>query len=255
MFSALTAQNSNIHVKLLSKRNEPIPDVTISITKRTDSTKRVTKLTDSTGATVFVLANGQYIVNVSALNYKTLVKGITVNTERANNFVWVLEPASNKLGDVTVVSRKPIIRQEDDKTIVEPENLVMSSSNGYEVLEKVPGLYIDQDRKVYISSTTPATVYINGRDMKMSTDDMATLLKNLTPNDILSIEILRTPSAKYDASGTGGIVNVILKKGVKIGTTGSITAGWQQGNYGNEFAGFSLNNSKEIGRASCRERV
>ncbi len=74
--------------------------------------------------------------------------------------------------------------------------------------------------------------------MKMSAGDVATLLKSLPPNSISKIEIVRTPSAKYDASSTGGIVNVVLKKGVKIGMTGSVNGGMQQGTYGNQFIGF-----------------
>ena len=135
------------------------------------------------------------------------------------------------------------MRQEDDKTIVDPENLVAASTNVYEVIEKTPGLFVDQDGNIYISSLTPAAVQINGRDMKMSAADVATLLKTLPPNAILSIEIVRSPSAKYDAASTGGIVNVVLKKGVKIGTTGSINAGIQQGKYNNQFIGFNLNNN------------
>jgi hypothetical protein len=58
------------------------------------------------------------------------------------------------------------MRQEDDKTIVDPENLVASSSNGFEVIEKVPGIFMDQDGNIYLNSTTPAAVHINGREMK-----------------------------------------------------------------------------------------
>jgi len=135
------------------------------------------------------------------------------------------------------------MRQEDDKTIVEPENLALASTNAYEIMEKVPGLFIDQDGNVFLNSTTPAKVYINGREQKMSTADIATLLKSLPPNSIASIEIIRTPSAKYDASTSGGIVNVVLKKGVKIGLVGSVNAGMNQGVYGNQFAGVNFNNS------------
>jgi hypothetical protein len=140
------------------------------------------------------------------------------------------------------------MRQEDDKTIIEPESLAAASTSGYEVIEKTPGLFVDQDGNIYISSLTPATVQINGREMKMSSSDVATLLKSLPPDAISKIEIVRTPSAKYDASSSGGIVNVVLKKGFKIGTTGSINTGMQQGTYGNQFIGFNLNNN--VGKKS-----
>jgi iron complex outermembrane recepter protein len=77
----------------------------------------------------------------------------------------------------------------------------------------------------------------------MSAADMATMLKSLPPNAISKIEVISSPSAKYDASSSGGVVNVVLKKGVKIGLTGSITAGMQQGVYGNQFVSFNLNNN------------
>ena len=147
------------------------------------------------------------------------------------------------LDAVVIQSAKPLMRQEDDKTIVDPENLAASSTSGYEVLEKTPGLFVDQDGNIYLNSTTPATIYINGREQKMSTADIASLLKSLPPNSIASIEILRTPSAKYDASGGGGIVNVVLKKGIKIGLTGSVNAGMNQGKYGTQYAGINLNNN------------
>jgi outer membrane receptor protein involved in Fe transport len=142
-----------------------------------------------------------------------------------------------------ITSKKPLMRQEDDKTIIDPENLVAASTSGYEVIEKTPGLFVDQDGNIYISSLTPATVQINGRDLKMSAADVATMLKSFPPSAIQRIEVIRTPSASQDASGSGGIVNVVLKKGFKPGLTGSINAGMQQGTYGNQFAGFNINNN------------
>lgn len=65
---------------------------------------------------------------------------------------------------------------------------------------------------MYLSSTNAATVMINGREMKLSSADLASLLKNLPSGSVSKIEILRTPSAKYDASGSGGMVNIVLKK-------------------------------------------
>src|ERR1019366_737993 len=113
----------------------------------------------------------------------------------------------------------------------------------YDIMEKVPGIFVDQDGNIYITSTTPATIYINGREQKMSNADVAAMLKSLPPNSIDRIEIMRTPSSKYDASSSGGIVNVILKKGMRIGMTGSANAGMNQGTYGNQFAGIMISNN------------
>lgn len=239
----LDAQDLNVSLKAVNKKSEPVPFVNFIIINRSDTLKRWEKIADTSGVVRLSLQKDiQYIVRITSVNYQPLEKGITVNAGH-RVFSFTLEALPKTLGEVVVTTRKPLMRQEDDKTIVDPENLAASSTNAYEIIEKTPGIFVDQDGNVYLSSNTPATIYINGREMKMSAADIATMLKNLPPNAIARIEILRTPSAKYDASSSGGIVNIVLKKGVKIGITGSVVAGMQQGTYGNKFIGFTLNNN------------
>ena len=237
------SQEIPVHLKILNQKKEPVGGASVTVLNRLDSTRFFqSKVADLRGSVVFNLEKGQFQVKISSINYQPLEKGISIEAGDSL-FVFQLEPLPKTLSGVVVISQRPLMRQEDDKTIVDPENLVASSTSGYEVIEKTPGLFVDQDGNIYISSTQPATVQINGRELKMSASDVATLLKSLPPQSILSIEILRTPSAKNDASSSGGIVNVVLKKGIKIGKTGSVTMGLQQGNYGNQFAGFNLNNN------------
>jgi iron complex outermembrane recepter protein len=241
----LYSQDIPITLKAVNKKNEPIPFATFTVTKRTDSLQTQNKTADSTGKAVFNLLNEtQYIVHITSVNYQSVEKGINISGNQ-RMFVFTAEPISKTLSGVTVTSSKPLMRQEDDKTIVDPENLAASSTNAFEIMEKIPGLFVDQDGNIYLSSTTPATIYINNREMRMSNADIATMLKNLPPNSISKIEILRTPSAKYDASGSGGVVNIILKKGVKLGLTGSVSTGLNQGIYGNKFIGLTLNNNAD----------
>ncbi|MEO7802178.1 MAG: outer membrane beta-barrel family protein [Ginsengibacter sp.] len=239
--TSIYAQQS-VLIKIQNNAKEPLPSATIMISANTDSAKAI-DVADGLGQARFVLKSNQlYKLTISATNYVSFDKSIFVKPGDSL-FVLTAEANSKALKSIDITATRPTVRQEDDKTIVDPENLASSSTNAYEILEKTPGLFVDQDGNVYLSSTTPATIYINGREQKMSASDIATLLKNLPPNSIASIEILRTPSAKYDASGSGGIVNVVLKKGVKIGFTGSINAGGNQGNYGNRFIGVNLNNN------------
>ena len=237
------AQSKSITIKVNGPRNEPVVNASVSLINAVDSLDRVNKITDSTGTVLLsIKENGFYTILISSINYKTLEKGFN-SVGNQSVYKFSLSPNAKTLAAVTVVSRRPLMRQEDDKTIVDPEPLVASSTSGYEVIEKTPGLFVDQDGNIYLSSSTPATIYINGREMKMSTADVATMLKNLPPNTISKIEILRTPSARFDASGSGGIVNVVLKKGVKIGLTGSVTLAMQQGFYGNQSIGVNVNNN------------
>jgi len=244
IFSAsVAAQDIPVTFKIINQKKEPVTFATITIINRADSNEVIKKSSDSSGLAKFNLIKGsQYTVLVTSISYQAVEKKITL-TGNQTTFTFYLEPVGKTLDAVVITSQRPLMKQEDDKTIVDPENLVASSTSGYEVIEKTPGLFVDQDGNIYISSLSPAAVQINGRDMKMSASDIATMLKSLPPNSISKIEIVRTPSAKYDASSSGGVVNVVLKKGVKIGMTGSVNAGLQQGRYGNQFIGFNLSNN------------
>jgi hypothetical protein len=242
-FSTINAQTTRVTFKINNTKNESLAYATVTVTPVPDTVNKQQRVTDSSGLVSFQLEQGKpYRVQLSSVNYTPLEKGLTVSGDNPI-YTYTLQDATKSLGGVTVTASRPIMRQEDDKTIVEAENLAASSTNAFEIMEKTPGLFVDQDGNIYLNSTTPATIYINGREQKMSTADIATMLKSLPPNAIATIEILRTPSARYDASGSGGIVNVVLKKGVRIGLTGSANVGFNQGEYGNRFIGVNLNNN------------
>jgi iron complex outermembrane recepter protein len=234
---------SDVYFRLTDPQKQPAAFSTIKLVPVADSSKVFQQLSDSLGRAVIERLNpGQYRITVTSVGYQPYEKGITLKDGR-NEFTIQLESAEGKLNTVVVTAARPLMRQEDDKTIVDPESLAASSTNSYEILEQTPGLFVDQEGNIYLNSTRPAMIFINGREQRMSSADIATMLKNLPPNAIASIEILRTPSSRYDASGSGGIVNVVLKKGVRIGLTGSATLGMTQGRYGNQFIGLNLNNN------------
>jgi hypothetical protein len=238
----LYAQQTPLRVKVVNPKGDAIPFATVKLIAVPDS-QEVQQVSDSNGMARFNTQQGaQYVLRITSVHYLSVEKGITIKGN-APFFTITAVPDNKQMNAIVVTASKPLIRQEDDKTIVDPESLAAMSTNAYEIIEKTPGLYVDPDGNIYLNSTTPAVVYINGREQKMSAADIATMLKNLPPNAIASIEILRTPSAKYDASGSGGIVNVVLKKGVRIGLTGSVTTGIMQGRYGSQFVGLNLNNN------------
>lgn len=239
----VSAQKISVHITIKDEQQVAIPFATVTLINTSDTTRKLTTIADTAALAVFDIdTSAPYLVKVTAIGYKPLSEQIMVKPDH-HDFSLIMKTAGNALNEVTIQERKPLMRQQDDMTIIDPESLAAASTSGYEVLEKTPGIFVDQDGNIYVSSTTPATVYINGREMKMSRTDIATMLKSLPPNAIERIEVLRTPSAKYDAAGSGGVVNVVLKKGIKVGLTGSANAGFQQGKYGNQFAGVNLSNN------------
>ncbi|MBX2954311.1 MAG: outer membrane beta-barrel protein [Leadbetterella sp.] len=217
---------------------EPIPGATLFFQL---GTKTFAGATDTSGIARIALGeNLRYKIRVSAVGFETLEQEILTHK---NEFKIVLKASTTQLDEVAVIAKKPLITHEDDKDIVDPEPLTRSSTNVMEVLEKTPGIFSDTDGNFYLSSTTPAKIYINGREQRMGSGDLAALLRSLPPNAIEKIEIIRTPSATMDASNTGGTLNLILRKGYSIFGSGSISAGMNQGRYGNRFLNASYNRS------------
>jgi hypothetical protein len=224
--------------------NLPKADSSASVTLQLyllPDTVLITTKSANNGITNFnVKVFSKYLLRVSSVTFENTEKIINIPDKRVTAS-FVLKRKNTMLGDVVVVAKKPLIKEEDDKTIVDAEVLANSSTNAYEVLEKTPGAIVDQDGNVYLASTTPATILINGREMKLSSADIASMLKSLPAGSVSKIEILRTPSAKYDASGSGGMINIVLKKGVKLGTNGNFNIAFFQGVYATKTAGFNIN--------------
>ncbi len=230
-------------IQLTDAAKAPVIGATLRLFERADSTKRQFGIADTAGIAKFnINPEKQYLLEATSIGFKPLRKNITPSSS-PTVLTFVMEADKRTLNEVVVTAPRPLMTQEDDKTVVDPEPIAATSTNAMEIMEKIPGLFVDQDGNIYLNSTTPATILINGREQKMSTADIASMLKNLPPNSISKIEILRTPSAKFDASGSGGMVNVILKKGVKIGITGSVNVGMNQGRYGNRFVSGTINNN------------
>ncbi len=237
------AQNITVRVNSLNDKKEKVVYATTAILSITDSLLLFTQTSNK--ETVFYLkSNTAYILKITAVNTKTFYQKLQTgsNDTTINS---VLQTVTKQLDGVVVNSRTSLLKQEDDKTVVDAEQLAGSSTNAFEVLEKTPGAIVDQDGNVYLNSSTPSTIYISGREIKLSAQDLANLLKNLPANSISKIEILRNPSAKYDAASSGGIINIVLKKGVKLGVNGSVDVSHFQGVYGSEAIGFNVSNSKE----------
>lgn len=243
-----TAQKIPLQLSVFSaSKNDSIFSATLQLYSLPDTELLFSQTATTKGNVFVVTAFNNYLLKASFIGYQSIDTNINIK-DKSVKIILHFKKNLTVLAGVLVTARKPLLKQEDDKTIVDATVLANSSTNAYEVLEKTPGAVIDQDGNVYLSSTTPATVFINGREMKLSSTDLASLLKSLPAGSVSKIEILRNPSAKYDAASSGGIVNVVLKKGVKLGSNGSFNMGYFQGVYGTQTAGFNIN--KSVGKVN-----
>ena len=260
---AQSQQKSIISGKVQDPTNKSIQTVTVSLLKAADSSLVKAALTDATGNyEIAVTKSGKFLVRYESLGYeKKYAAAFYVEAGKDYSLpVAVLKIEVKKLQDVTVTSKKPMIEIKADKTIFNVESSINATgSNALELLQKSPGVQVDNNDNISMKGKTGTKIYIDGKPTQLDAKNLAEYLKGINSNDIESIEMISNPSAKYDASGNAGIINIKLKKNKKFGTNGSATAGIVQGltpkgnasvnvNYRNKKVNLFSNVSGSIGQ-------
>ena len=158
-------------VYLRSAKNDSLFNITVQVFRLPDSSLVGSKLFNGKLLSFVVKSNLDYLIRVTSTGFEKTEKQIFFGDKQTSVDLFLKRKISS-LQNIVVIAKKPLMKQEDDKTIIEAEQLANTSTNAYEVLEKIPGAIVDQDGNIYLNSSTPATVYINGREMKMSTEDI-----------------------------------------------------------------------------------
>lgn len=204
-------------------------------------------LTGDDGKFIFDNINaGKYFVKVTNIEFKTYVsKPIQI---RKNEQVVLdsikLVTNSVKLNAVEIVGRKALVEVHADKTVFNVASSVNASgNNGLELLSKAPGVVVDMDNNIILQGKSGVQIFINGRPSRLSGKDLTNFLESIRSDNIESIEIITNPSSKYDAEGTGGIINIKLKKNVSSGFNGNVIGSYSKGELPRASIGTTLNYS------------
>lgn len=237
-------ENSNISGIVTDEQKKPIDYITIALYKIIDSSLVKTAITDPSGKFNFsAVNNGKYFVKAAAMGY-TNFKSSVFNIENAsiNLGTLQLKATTNNLKEVNVTSTPPLIVRKLDRTVMNVENSsVAVGLNALEVLQKAPGVTIDQNDNIAMQGKQGVLIMLDGKQTYMSNSDMANLLRNMQSNQIESIELITNPSSKYDASGNSGIINIKTKKSKGYGANGSVNAVLGMGKSFRGSTGVNLN--------------
>jgi hypothetical protein len=194
------------------------------------------------------LLSEQYLVLATSVGFgRTYSKPIKISSGNISVQVdpIILNPVSKDLKQVTVVSRKPMIEQKIDRTVINVEAAVTNTgSSALEVLEKSPGVQVDKDGNISLKGKQGVIILLDGRPSYLSGPELANMLKGMQASQLDQIEIMTNPPAKFDASGNSGVINIKTKKNKAKGFNGSITAGFGQGVYSKTNESLSLNYRK-----------
>ncbi len=199
---------------------------------------------------------GKFTLNrVADGSYKLMVTFIGFNTKTIDNVVIFggkdldmgvikLTPTTKTLQEVTVTGQRELVEEKVDRLVFNAEKDITSKgSDATEVLRKVPMLSVDLDGNVQLRGNSNVRVLINGKPSTIMAQNIGDALKQIPSDLIKTVEVITSPSAKYDAEGSGGIINIITKKNTLQGLTLNIDSG-----VGNRGANLGLNGSYRKGK-------
>ena len=176
-----------------------------------------------------VKSNNNYILQVSFIGYKTVARAIHSGDA---NLLITLQEESEELAEVEVKAKRQLIERQFDKIVLNVSNSPFAAgSNGKDLLKKAPGVQVDKDGNVTVNGKS-VEVYIDGRPSYLSGDQLKAMLEGTDGSTIEKIEIISNPSAKYDAAGQGGIINIKTKRNMMQGLNGTLTASYAGMYYG-----------------------
>ena len=239
-----SSQTGGISGRVLNDTGQPITFASVLLRHFDDSTLVKTELTDDNGAYHFIMvADGNYFLEATLLAYQTYFSSrLTVAGNNLSVPDISLQKNSTTLKEVSVRAQKPFIEVHPDKLVVNVENSIVDAGGSVlDVLEHSPGVTVDQNDNISLKGRAGVNVMINGKIQPISGADLANMLKSMPSNAVESVEIITNPSAKYDAAGSAGIINIKLKKDNKTGLNGTVNATYAQGIYEKTNGGFNMN--------------
>ena len=214
--------------------SKTLESATIALLNARDSSTIKFALASKTGQFTFEhVGLGNYIVSVSAVGHiKGFSELIEVKAGSSEIKLKTIEliPQSKTMGEVVITSKKPLIEQKIDRTVVNVEASVTNvGGTAMEVLEKSPGISVDREGNISLKGKQGVMVLIDGRPTQLGGADLANLLRSMNANTLDQIEIMTNPPAKFDAAGNAGIINIKTKKTKQFGFNGSVNLNYGQG--------------------------
>ncbi len=228
---AFAQQKVSVTGTIADKQNNPVPYASVTFSNKTDKLFSDAVLTDEKGAYQLDLTPGNYDITIEAIDFKkvTLNKQVTAPVNLGSFTVESEGSLTNGKtqdiqGVVITATTKPY-RVEIDKKVYDPStDLISKGGTLQDVLSNVPSIAVDTDGTVSMRGNSNIKFLINGKPSALlGIDDGADALKTIPADQIDRIEVITNPSSKYEASGTAGILNIILKKSKKLGFNGSVT--------------------------------
>ncbi|MEL7251692.1 MAG: outer membrane beta-barrel protein [Bacteroidota bacterium] len=238
---ALFAQSADISGQIITDEGAAAEFANVLLLVTADSSVVKLELSDEKGNYKFQDVDaGDYIVRVQGIGFDDYFS-TPFSMDGTNKVLPVIEVVAMAmvLDEVEVVARKPFLEQKAGRLVVNVDQSITGQGGSVtDLLKKVPGLVVVNDR-VSMAGRNGVTILIDGRPTRYM--DIQSLLNEMPADNIAKIEVISQPGAEYDAEGTGGVINIVLKKNALYGTNGNVTTGFGYGELPKYRIGTNLN--------------
>ena len=248
------SQNTLTGIVKDAEDQEPLEFAQLAIMEIADSTLVAGSTADLQGRyRIETSREGDFLLRISFVGYQEKWLPITL-TEGTNKLDDIfLASAAQQLGEVQVTAAAALFRSEADRRVFNVENMtVAEGGTAIQLLETLPSVQVDEEGRISLRGSGNILIYINGRPTNLTSDDTESILEQYPANAIKEVELITNPSARYEAEGIGGIINIILKEqrlqgfngqvNISSGTghkyTGGFNLNYRQGNW-NFFSNYS----------------
>jgi outer membrane receptor protein involved in Fe transport len=232
-----------------SVSQKPVYYATVSVFDQASGKLISGSLTGSDGTfTIEKLSAGTYQLKISFLSYANK----TISNLKIDNGASIkvgrilLNPGSKTLNEVLVTGKKALIEEKIDRTVYNAESdLTARGGDATDVMKRVPMVSVDLDGNVSVRGSQNIKVLINGKPSAMTSASVSDALKQIPADLIKSVEVITSPSAKYDAEGSGGILNIILKQNTLQGVSLNLNS-----SFGTRGSDLGLNGGYKVGKTN-----
>ena len=211
---------------IYDQNNETVPYASVAVYDSSQSTVVTGASSDSTGTFNIAVDPGEYVLKVTFLSFKPYVEAFEVAGGETKNFGSIeLTPTSEMMEELVVRRERSQMEMSFDRRVFNVgQDITSLGGSAVNVLNNVPSISTDIDGNISLRGNQSVRVLINGKPSSMVSGDVDAL-RSIPANMIKSVEIITNPSSKYAAEGSGGIINIILKKDRRLGLNGSATVG------------------------------
>jgi len=232
-YSFCIAQSSGVILgSVIDAENQAALYASVVLYAASDSALVKGAITDEEGRfSINTVPKGSYFLGVSYVGFASYTSSVfSFNETNYDCGEILLEVANTELTEVTIAAERPIMEVRSDMVVLNVDKTVNAvGENALNLLRKSPGVMVDNNENVTLMGKTGVQVYIDGKPSPMGAADLAAYLKTIPSEQIDAIEIISNPSAKYDAEGNAGIINIRLKKDTNLGGNANLSLGFSQG--------------------------